>query len=146
VAFGKHVYIIGDLAPGESKRVELAQDRQLSGLMKSRSGNVMPDPSAASDRIGRPDLVLALMFHDSQSTFSSERQMANNPLHYLDLTGQLALDRPMLVGRLDRPAARLVLGNAPAPPRIDQTTMLRVILPLGKPPGEEDAKKARQGF
>ena len=68
--------------------------------------------------------------------------MASNPLHDLDLTGQLALDRPMLVARIDRPAAQLVLGNAPAPPKIDQTTMLRVILPL-KPAESEDAKHAR---
>ncbi len=42
----------------------------------------------------------------------------------------------MLVARVDRPGTRLVLGHAPGPPRIDQTTMLRVILPL-KPAGQE---------
>jgi hypothetical protein len=139
VAFGKQVYLLGTVAAGETKRVELSPDRNLSGLLKSRSVNPRTDQESTSGRISRADLMLALMFHDSQSTASSDRPLASNPLHYLDLTGQLALDRPMLVGRVDRPAARLVLGNAPAPPRVEQTTMLRVILPLGKPPSE-DAK------
>jgi hypothetical protein len=38
----------------------------------------------------------------------------------------------MLVARIDRPGARLLLENAPSPPKIDQTTLLRVILPLKK--------------
>ena len=39
-------------------------------------------------------------------------------LHDLDLTGQLALDRPMLVARINRPGAQLVLGELRrAPPR-----------------------------
>ncbi len=52
-----------------------------------------------------------------------------------DLTGQLALDRPMLVARIDRPAATVVLENAVTPPKVAQTTMLRVSLPLSKPAG-----------
>ena len=87
--------------------------------------------------------MLAIMFHDSQSTTSAERPLASNPLRYLDLTGQLALDRPMLVSRVDLPAATLVLGNAPAMPKVEQTTMLRVILPLGKPQ-TADAEKPRE--
>jgi len=142
LAFGKHVYELGDLAPGAAVRVELSPDRQLSGLLKDHRPNATPEGSEGSDsRIVRSDLVLALMFHDSQTTSASaENAMSSNPLHYLDLTGLLALDRPMLVGRVDRPAARLILGNAPAPPRVDQTTMVRVLLPLGKPPGEAGPK------
>jgi len=136
VAFNRHVYILGTLAPGQTTRVELAQDRQLSGLLRTRYGEVRYDPSSPESRVSRSDLMLALMFHDSQSTNASARPLPSNPLHYLDLTGLLALDRPMLVGRIDRPSTRLVLGNAPATPQVDQTTMVRVILPLGKPPGE----------
>ena len=40
--------------------------------------------------------------------------LGNATLHDLDLTGQLALDRPMLVARIDRPGAQLVLDNAPS--------------------------------
>ena len=138
VAFGKHVYTLGDLAAGETKRVELAQDRQLSGLLKTRYGNAMPDTSGNRARIERSDLMLALMFHDSQGTTTNERPLSSNPLRFLDLTGHLALDRPMLLGHVDRPAAQLVLGHAPVPPKVEQTTMVRVILPLGKRPGSEE--------
>jgi hypothetical protein len=77
--------------------------------------------------------MLAVMFHDSESTLASERVLANDPLHELDLTGQLALRRPMLVARINRPGAKLVLDNAPSPPKIDQVTLVRLILPLNKP-------------
>ena len=83
--------------------------------------------------------MLALMFHDTESSTRVDKRLANNPLHYLDLTGQLALERPMLVARIDRPGSTLVMGNTPSDPQIDQTTMLRVVLPLGK--GQEDSSK-----
>ena len=80
--------------------------------------------------------MLRLMFHDGGTTATSETPLASNTLNGLDLTGQLALDRPMLVGRIDRPASRLVLEHAPSTPKVDETTMLRVILPLGKAGGD----------
>ena len=73
------------------------------------------------------------MFHDSETTLSSDRILANEPLHDLDLTGQLALKRPMLVARVKRTGAQLVLDSAASPPKIDQLTMVRIILPLKKP-------------
>jgi len=134
LAFGKHVYQLGKVAPGAAVRVELAADRQLSGLLKARYSAAVPEagPDNPEGRIVRPDLLLALMFHDSQGATAADRPLENNPLHGLDLTGQLALDRPMLVAQINRPAARLVLENAPSPPKVEQTTMIRVILPLGK--------------
>src|SRR5205823_6643755 len=100
----------------------------------SRYGEAVPDQAnQGGSRIARADLMLALMFHDSQNLTTAERPLASTTLHYLDLTGQLSLDRPMLVGAIDRPGTRLVLGNAPVPPQVEQTTMVRVILPLGKP-------------
>ncbi|GAC1466799.1 MAG: hypothetical protein NVSMB9_07730 [Isosphaeraceae bacterium] len=142
LAFGKHVYILGTLPARGTMRVELAPDRQLSGLLKSRYAGAVPEGSARGNKIVRSDLALALMFHDSQGASTTDQPLASEPLGYLDLTGQLALDRPMLVGRIDRPAALLVLGNASAPPRVEQTTMLRVILPLGKI--VEEAEKPRK--
>ena len=41
----------------------------------------------------------------------------------------------MLVARIDRTGARLVLENAPSPPKIDQLTLVRIILPLKKSEG-----------
>jgi hypothetical protein len=133
LAFGKHVYVLGKFGKGETVRVELKSDRQLSGLLKSQAAGVVNNVPVDAQRIDRSALAMALMFHDSQTSASGDRVIASDPLHYLDLTGQLALDRPMLVGRIDRPASRLWLGNAPAPPRVEQTTMLRVILPLARP-------------
>ena len=138
LAYGRHVYELGSLAPGATVRVELSRDRQLPGLLRDRSRTYLPGTLGTLEggRINRADLTLALMFHGSQASgTAADRPLPSNPLHYLVLTGLLALNRPMLVGRVDRPAARLVLGNAPVPPRIDQTTLVRVVLPLGKPPG-----------
>jgi hypothetical protein len=78
--------------------------------------------------------MIAAMFHDSESTLSSERALANDPLHDLDLSGQLALQRPMLVARISRPGARLTLDNVPSEAKIDQLTVVRIILPLNKKP------------
>jgi hypothetical protein len=138
LAFNEQVYELGTIAPGQTVQVELKPDRHLSGHLRKVRDKYMPaEPGGGGDfRISRPDLLLGLMFHDSEKTASAEAAMASGPLHDLDLTGQLALDRPMLVARVDRPGTRLVLGHAPSPPRIDQTTMLRVILPL-KPAGKE---------
>jgi hypothetical protein len=85
---------------------------------------------------------MGLMFHDSGATATRENPVASIPLHYLDLTGQLALDRPMLFARINRPATRLILGRAPRPPQVERTTMLRVILPLKKA-GDEGTGDAR---
>ncbi len=80
------------------------------------------------------------MFHDTQSAAANEGGMSNNALHYLDLTGQLLLGRPMLVARTDRPASRLVLNRTSQIPKTVETTMLRVILPLNNKP-DGDASK-----
>ncbi|HKI19430.1 MAG TPA: hypothetical protein VKA15_16210, partial [Isosphaeraceae bacterium] len=131
LAFGKQVYILGTVAPGATIKVELSSDRNLGGYLKDQQPTYLTDRFSNPDaRINRADLMLAVMFHDSESTLATERALSNDPLHDLDLTGQLALKRPMLVARVDRPGARLVL-DAPAPaPKIDQLTVVRVILPL----------------
>ena len=106
----------------------LRLSRRTSGSATStrRTGN--PD-----FRIDRPALLLDAMFHDSES----QRGQRAGPgqrrrCTTLDLTGQLALSRPMLVARVSRPGSRLVLDNAPSPPKVDQATLLRVILPLSE--------------
>jgi len=136
LVFGKQVYLLGTLAPGATVRVELSSDknRNLSGYLKDKQNTVVTNqPFNRETRVNRADLMVAVMFHDSESTLSSDRVLANDPLHDLDLTGQLALRRPMLVARINRTGAKLVLDNAPSPPKIDQTTLVRLILPLIKP-------------
>src|SRR5262249_53958334 len=129
-----HVYLVGAIGPRATSRVELApSDRDLSGYLKDeRKSYIDPSQGNPDFRIDRAALMLDAMFHDSESQVGNERALANDPMHELDLTGQLALARPMLVARVRRPGSRLLLGNAPSPPKVDQTTILRVILPLSE--------------
>ena len=46
----------------------------------------------------------------------------------------------MLVARIKRPGAQLVLDNAPSPPKIEQMTLVRIILPLEE--SEVDGRQA----
>ena len=140
LAYNDHVYTLGTVAPGVPVRVELTPNRHLSGYLRDERtvGKYLGTQAGygKESHISRPDLMLRLMFHDGGTTATSETPLASNTLNGLDLTGQLTLDRPMLVGRIDRPASRLVLEHAPSTPKVDETTMLRVILPLGKAGGD----------
>jgi hypothetical protein len=135
LAYGKQVYMLGTLASGQTVKVELSGDRNLANLLKDRSSEYLTDRQGNRNRkISRADLLLALMFHASESSNRGlEQVLGNAALQDLDLSSQLALGRPMLVARIKRPGAQLVLENPPSPPRIDQTTMLRIILPLKRP-------------
>ena len=140
LVFGKQIYQLGDLAPGQTVQVELKPDRSLAGYLKSLSGSIISTQPYMTDefKIDRANLLLTLMFHDSMTAASGnngEMALASVPLHYLDLTGQLALDRPMLVAKYDRPPTRLLLENAPSPPKVAQTSIVRVILPFGSQAG-----------
>lgn len=137
LAFEKRAYLLGDIAPGQTIRVELQSDRSLSGELKAREPNYMTGVANANGSpatLNRGDLILAAMFHDAESRRTGKEQpLGNCVLHDLDLTGQLALQRPMLVARIQRPAAQVAIGNAPSEPKVEQTTVLRVILPLKAP-------------
>jgi hypothetical protein len=132
LAFGEQVYQLGTMAPGATVRVELVSgSRKLSGLLNDKRRNYLTNqPWDRDTKLNRADLLLALMFHESERNRSSDQALSNSTLHDLDLTGQLALERPMLVAQVKRPGAQLALDNAPSPPKIDQTTVMRVILPL----------------
>lgn len=132
VAFDKRVYLVGTIEPHATIRVELARnDRDLSGYLKDeRKRYVAPNPSDPDFKIDRSALMLDAMFHDSESQIGNDRAMGNDAMHEVDLTGQLALSRPMLVARVRRPGSRLILDNAPSPPKVDHATLLRVLLPL----------------
>ena len=134
LAFGKRVYYkIGTLGPGESRQVELTPDRNLSGhlsdLLPAYFSNTR-NPSAPIDRYA---LMQAILFRESDT--SGTNPLPSRPLHDLDLTGQLQLDRPMLVAEIDRPMTELNLGAgvSPSPSKGDRTTLIRVILPLKQP-------------
>jgi hypothetical protein len=134
LVYGKDVYSLGTLAPGATVRVELASNRNLSGLMKDNQPQYLTNQQWNRDvKIDRAQLLLAVMFHDSESTLASEQIIGNGTLQDLDLTGQLALGRPMLVARSTRQGARLDLDHPPSPPKIEQLTLVRIMLPLKNP-------------
>lgn len=135
LAFDRHVYLLGRIEPSATVSVELASNRNLSGLLRERARGYS-NPMAYYERANinyKPELLLDAMFHQSLSLMPEERVQTNDVLRDLDLTGQLTLGRPMLVARVRRPGSRLVLDNAPSAPKIDQTTLVRVILPLAGP-------------
>ena len=126
LCIGARVYDLGTIAPGATTRVELSPDRTLSGYLKSL--NVSGQASFGTTSIDRTNLVKTLMFNDAIG--GGAEQMANASLDDLDLSGQLLLDRPMLVARIDGPAVDLVLKGSTNEAKIDQTTIVRIILPL----------------
>ena len=79
LAFGKQVYLLGTLAPGATVKVELTGDRNLANLLKDRSADYLSNQPANRDRkINRADLLLALMFHGSESTSRGSEQLLSN--------------------------------------------------------------------
>ena len=105
LAFGKQVYLLGTIAPGATVRVELTSDRNLSGLLKDKQRNYLSDqPWNRDRRIDRADLMLAAMFHDSQSTLSTETDPRQRPPERPRLDRAACSLRPMLVARIKRPA------------------------------------------
>ncbi len=130
LAFDRRIYYnLGTLAPGESKQVELTQDRNIAGHLK----DLVPDYFNASSRsqsapIDRYALMQAILFRDSDT--SGTTPLPSRSLHDLDLTGQLQLGRPMLMAEVERPMTELSLGTSKPPSTEDRTTILRVILPL----------------
>ncbi|HEX8200667.1 MAG TPA: hypothetical protein VF590_09280, partial [Isosphaeraceae bacterium] len=135
LAFGPQVYKLGTIAPGQTVRVETAPDQNLSSYLEAKRQaipNLYPwqAESPDLDRVAPSDIVRVLMFH--RSLAARGPMLRSHPLGYLDLTGQLDLDRPILVADVAAPAAVLDLaaGGTGSPPRIDRTTLVRVLLPL----------------
>jgi hypothetical protein len=141
LAFNTQVYYnLGTLAPGESKTVELTQDRKLSGHLRDLEGSYN-DPNMMYRgvvAINRYKLAQAIMFRESE--VSGVSIMTSRPLHDLDLTGQLLLDRPMLVAEIDKDLSTLDLGSVSGTTKSSRTTILRVILPLATPARTPKAK------
>jgi hypothetical protein len=150
LVFGKRVYNLGLLAPGASVRVELKNDEILTGYLR-RLATAFPTAPWNIPRanVARADVARVAMFRAAAGEALSGETAAilpANPLRYLDLSGQLELERPMLFATIDTPAAAIELGSAPSTPKLEQTTVIRVILPLGQPTSEAaDAPREKQG-
>ncbi len=126
LCIGARAYDLGTIAPGATTRVELTPDRTLAGYLKSL--NVSSQAVNGSINIDRVNLIRTLMFNDAIG--GGPEQLANAALDDMDLSGQLVLDRPMLVARIDGPAVELRLNGSESNAKIDQTTLVRIILPL----------------
>ncbi len=145
VAFGKQVYYkIGTIAPGETFEIGGSSDRSLyrtlANFLQEKRPNFTPVNyyMNANENINRVDLIREMMFHDSDA--SGQESIPSRTHHELDLSGQLALDRPMLVATIDRPGTQLVLKDSTNEAKTEQTTLLRVILPIKK---EAEAAKPK---
>ena len=132
LAFGKQVYQLGTIAPGATRpgrAVERPQPlRATSGIegpqLHARPA-VEPQPEDQPRRpAAGPDVPRQRVEPRPASTALSNAAPRPRP-------DRSARPRPADAGGPDRPpGARLVLGQRPQPPKIDQTTLLRVILPL----------------
>jgi len=145
VVFGKEVYYkVGTIAPGETFEIGNASDRSLNRSLasylqeKARKLPVLNYYGNANENINRVDLIREILFHDSE--VPGQESIPSRTHHDLDLTGQLALGRPMLVATIDRPGTQLVLKDSAYEAKIEQTTLLRVIMPIKK---EGDASKPK---
>ncbi len=147
LVFGKQVYYnVGTIEPGATVQVDTTLNRSLGGYLQDVAfrKTFLPANQFNTENvpINRANLVQAMMFHDSDA--SGNDPIPSRTHRELDLSGQLALDRPMLVARVDRPGAILDLGNAPGAIKTDQTTVLRVILPL-KPEANSSSPSTPKG-
>ena len=151
IVFGKQVYDkVGTIAPGASVSLDGAANRTLGGWLGDESNsfngvntNQYPYQTVDDSQlagINRSSLVRVLMFREALGSRSSKTSV---PLQYLDLSGLTALGRPMLVAEVKAPAAMLSLGKLPSPPQVDQTTVVRVLLPIASAEEEETAPKAK---
>ena len=120
LAFNRQVYLLGTIAPNATIRVELSQDRQLSGHLRAQMPTTCPRILTTNDTtaINRADLMLALMFHDAITNSATTAQpIASIPLHGLDSPVCWPSTAQCWSPRIDRPLSRLVLENAPSAPR-----------------------------
>ena len=131
IAFGKQVYYkIGTIEPGATVEVDATTPRVLGNQLQQDRPSFLP-PNAynpGNEPIHRANLVREMMFQDSDA--SGQVVVPSRTHRELDLTGQLALGRPMLYAEVDRPGAVLELADTPGAVKTDRTTLLRVILPL----------------
>jgi hypothetical protein len=132
VIYGHQVYELKTIAPGATVPLDPAQMRVLPHLLEERYTAFRDAASVTGDDHAPPiplaDLVRAVMFREAMGTKGSAAPSA--PLRHLDLSGQLALGRPMLVAELDGPAADLGLEGYSRAPKVVQATVLRAVLPL----------------
>jgi hypothetical protein len=144
VVYGKQVYYnVGTIEPGQTIDIEKSLDRALSEHLREQMKSFLPDGYNfynTNEPINRDLLVREVLFHQSDP---AGMEAISSRLHFdIDLSGQVALGRPMIVAKVDRPGTQLLIDGDSGSAKTDQTTVLRVILPLKKEK-EADASKAK---
>jgi hypothetical protein len=130
LVYQSQVYDLGSIAPGASVVINPTRTQNLTGYLDRFSANELKNTGAGWSERARLKLPRLMMFHESGP--ASLRALTNGPMSRLDLTGLLALNRPMLVARVKRPGSQLTLTGVRGleNARIDQTTLVRCLLPL----------------
>lgn len=148
--YGRNLYDLGTIRPRGIARVDPTRTEamasylgRLTGSLESRRAGPGETGREEAERASalRVDVLRAAMFHEAMG----DRGLVhpNLALRSLDLTAQVSeLRRPVLVAEVAAPAAALELKDAPSEPGVAQTTMIRVILPLGDGP---EARPATRG-
>ncbi len=141
LAYGKQVFELGTIAPGKTAVVETAKNRSLAGYVQDALANRNINNGNGVEKSAHPAadsarLVRAMMFY---STAGSEAAVLENHLfRELDLSSRLALDGAILFAEIERPASVLYLGKGKPIPKIDQATVLRVVLPMNPPANDSN--------
>jgi hypothetical protein len=137
--FGDVVYDqLGTIPPGGSVVIDAAsRTRPVSGYLEERARgylnadgqlrDVARDTTATRAR-RLSDLMRTILFRDSMN--GRTRTPPSEPLRALDLTGQLALGRVMLVTEVDGPGASALISGARGEPKVVERTIVRLILAL----------------
>ena len=109
--------------------------RNLSGHLRPKAPKYISEQpwNRENFKIDRSELMQAVMFHDSETTPANERVLSNGPLHEVDSDRATGAGSPD-AGRPDQ--SNLEPDSSwkmpPSPPKIDQLTLVRIILPLKK--------------
>ena len=135
VVYGKQVYYnVGTIEAGATIEIDKFLDRSLASYLREKQASFMSANMymAQPEVIARADLLRQMMFH---SIDTSGQEITPSRIHHeLDLSGLLPLGRPMLVAEVDRPGVQLILGNKSSQPKVELTSILRVIMPLKRDP------------
>ncbi len=130
LVFGNQVYTLGAIEPGKAVVVKDSKRRGLPLYIQEQAQAGTNLSSQDDHAASRASLIRAVWFYTNSGT--DPVAFSNSQFRSLDLSGQLALDRPMLLAELAGPLVEVDLGKSAAKPTIEQKTLLRVILPLAR--------------
>ena len=133
LAFGKQVYLLGTIAPGRHGACRTGQRSQPLGALEGQTAQLSLRPALESRPPDRP--------RRSDARGHVSRQPVD-PVHRAGSRqrspGRSRFDRTACSAPADArgpdqcPGAQLEIDNAPSTPKIDQLTLVRIILPLTK--------------